>query len=246
MRLICLPTPLRAALLATALAAAAGPARADGTHGHAGGIATKSAKAVHAPFDVVHTRIAREDRALVFHMQVSGKAGRTRPTPSGKLAGSRVFSYVWPTSFDPAEVSLEATVRPLDFLAISAGAQGYAGAIIALTADLTREEHRSKGMAMIGMSIGATFPEGSQPRLPKTWPGLPLLIDSPGWSPSFERGSVNVRVPFDNVSALQSLKFDGVTAALRVNASMHAPLLCVAQVFKVASGDLSLPGQVDR
>ena len=90
------------------------------------------------------------------------------------------------------------------------------------------------------------IPEGSQPRLPKTWPGLPLLIDSPGWSPSFERGSVNVRVPFDNVSALQSLKFDGVTAALRVNASMHAPLLCVAQVFKVASGDLSLPGQVDR
>jgi hypothetical protein len=57
---------------------------------------------------------------------------------------------------------------------------------------------------------------------------------------------VNVRVPFDNVSALQALKFDGVTAALRVNASLHTPLLCVAKVFKVASGDLSLPGQVDR
>ncbi|MCY1557075.1 hypothetical protein D9M68_938900 [compost metagenome] len=88
--------------------------------------------------------------------------------------------------------------------------------------------------------------EGSKPRLPRTWPGLPLLIDSPGWSPTFERDSVNVRVPFDNVAALQSTKFDGVTAALRVSASLHAPLLCVAQVFKVASGNLSLPGQVDH
>ena len=40
--------------------------------------------------------------------------------------------------------------------------------------------------------------------------------------------------------------FDGVTAALRVNASMHSPLLCVANVFKVASGDLSLPGKVNQ
>jgi MFS family permease len=37
------------------------------------------------------------------------------------------------------------------------GTGAVAAAIIALTADLTREEHRSKGMAMIGMSIGATF-----------------------------------------------------------------------------------------
>lgn len=37
------------------------------------------------------------------------------------------------------------------------GTGAVAAAIIALTADLTREEHRAKGMAMIGMSIGATF-----------------------------------------------------------------------------------------
>ncbi|KQV84629.1 hypothetical protein ASD15_05465 [Massilia sp. Root351] len=30
------------------------------------------------------------------------------------------------------------------------------------------------------------IPEGAKPRLPKTWPGLPLLIDSPGWSPIFK------------------------------------------------------------
>jgi hypothetical protein len=30
-----------------------------------------------------------------------------------------------------------------------------------------------------------------------------------------------------------------------MDASVHAPLLCVADVFDVASGDLSLPGKVE-
>ncbi|MCX7627359.1 MAG: MFS transporter [Methylophilaceae bacterium] len=37
------------------------------------------------------------------------------------------------------------------------GTGAVAAAVIALTADLTREEHRAKAMAMIGMSIGVTF-----------------------------------------------------------------------------------------
>jgi MFS family permease len=37
------------------------------------------------------------------------------------------------------------------------GTGAIAAAVIALTADLTREEHRSKSMAVIGMSIGVTF-----------------------------------------------------------------------------------------
>lgn len=37
------------------------------------------------------------------------------------------------------------------------GTGAVAAAIIALTADLTREEHRAKSMAVIGISIGATF-----------------------------------------------------------------------------------------
>jgi hypothetical protein len=39
--------------------------------------------------------------------------------------------------------------------------------------------------------------------------------------------------------------FDGVTAGLRVNANLHAPLLCVARVFDVASGGLTLPGRIE-
>ncbi len=255
MRSISLSSPLRATWLVASLALA-GPALADGGHAHTGGIATAPAKAVHAPFDVVHTRISTEDNALVFHMQVSGKAGRTRPTKSGQLAGSRVFSYVWPTSLDPAEVGFEPQAGILAF-AVTAhpdfddtplfdeNGDGHlkndGGVWHSHWVVLQPDEACGQGALKV-----VDIPEGSRPRLPKTWPGLPLLIDSPGWSPSFERDSVNVRVPFDNVSALQTLKFDGVTAALRVNASLHTPLLCVAKVFKVASGDLSLPGQVDR
>jgi hypothetical protein len=36
------------------------------------------------------------------------------------------------------------------------------------------------------------------------------------------------------------------TGGLRVHAQVHAPLLCVVNVFDVASGDLSLPGKVNR
>lgn len=250
-----LPTTVRATLLVASLAAA-GPALADGGHPHTGGIATAPAQAVHAPFDVVHTRISTDDKALVFHMQVSGKAGHTRPTKSGQLAGSRVFSYVWPTSLDPAEVGFEPQAGILAF-AVTAhpdfddtplfdeNGDGHlkndGGVWHSHWVVLQPDEACGKGALKV-----VDIPPGGQPRLPKTWPGLPLLIDSPGWSPAFTRDSVNVRVPFDNVSALRALKFDGVTAALRVNASVHAPLLCVAKVFKVASGDLSLPGALDR
>ena len=55
-----------------------------------------------------------------------------------------------------------------------------------------------------------------------------------------------VVVPFDDIGVLTTAGFDGVTAALRVNASMHNPLLCVANVFKVGSGNLSLPGKVNQ
>ena len=53
-------------------------------------------------------------------------------------------------------------------------------------------------------------------------------------------------MPFDDIGVLNSASFDGVTAALRINASVHSPLVCVADVFKVASGKLSLPGKVNQ
>jgi len=40
--------------------------------------------------------------------------------------------------------------------------------------------------------------------------------------------------------------FDGVNAALRVHASVHAPLLCVADVFEISLDDRSRPASIER
>lgn len=103
------------------------------------------------------------------------------------------------------------------------------------------------------MAIKATFYHAGcdvcvtaeQARLPRTWPGVPILIDSPNWQTTIMGATVEVRVPFDTIAAVNAGGFDVVTAGLRINASVHAPLLCVANVFKIASGDLSLPDRVN-
>jgi hypothetical protein len=49
-------------------------------------------------------------------------------------------------------------------------------------------------------------------------------------------------VPHKDIGFADSFNFDGVTAGLRINANLHAPLLCVSHVNDIASGNLSLPG----
>lgn len=243
-------------LLLTALSAIfAGTAFAhDGDH--AGGIATKASKAVKAPFDIVHTKISTKGNVAVFHMAVSGKAGASRPAKSGKLAGSSVFSYVWPTSMDPSVVGFEPKAGILAF-AVTTHPDFDDTPLFDENGDGKFDNdgdlwHSHWVVLKPDAACGADalkvvdIPAGAKPRLPKTWPGLPILIDSPGWTPAFHKESVEVRVPFDDIGVVQAGTFDGVTAALRVNASVHEPLLCVVDVFKVASGDLSLPGKVDK
>ncbi|WDZ94863.1 hypothetical protein Herbaro_15400 [Herbaspirillum sp. WKF16] len=250
-----LKTSLLAAAILAGLAGLAGTAAAHDKP-HQGGIAGKPDQAVNAPFDIVHTRITTEGKVAIFHMAVSGKAGAIHPAKSGKLAGSEVFSYVWPTSLDPSVVGFEPKSGILAFAVTSHpdfddtplfdengdGDPNNDGDVwhshwVVLQPDAACGKDALKVV---------DIPAGAKPRLPKTWPGLPILIDSPGWSPSFKGGVVEVRVPFDDIGAVEAGAFDGVSAALRVNASVHSPLLCVTNVFKVASGNLSLPGKVNR
>jgi len=51
---------------------------------------------------------------------------------------------------------------------------------------------------------------------------------------------LSATMPFADIGAVAEAKFGGVTAALRVNANIPAPLLCDTDVFDAASGDLSL------
>ncbi|MCK9538354.1 hypothetical protein [Dokdonella sp.] len=253
-------TPLRTLpaglAIACALALGVSPVLAHGNGEHTGGLHSKPDKEVRAGFDIVHTRIQLQGNTAIFHMAVSGAAGISKPSPIGKLAGSRVFSYVWPTTLDPYLVGFERKSGILA-LAVTAhpdfddtplfdengdGDPGNDGDLwhthwVVLQPDAACGKDALKVV---------DIPKGETPRLPRTWPGLPILIDSPGWDPLFRSDTLEVRVPFDDIRPLREAGFDGVTAALRVNADVHSPLLCVTDVFKVASGDLSLPGRTER
>lgn len=50
--------------------------------------------------------------------------------------------------------------------------------------------------------------EGTAPTLPLTWPGLPIFIDSPGYSPVFDGDEVVVNVPFAQGTDLSGVKYD--------------------------------------
>ncbi len=223
---------------------------------HIGGIKAPASKSTLAPFDIIHTKITTEGNVATFHMAVTGKAGESKPTATGKLAGSNVFSYVWPTSIDSSEVGFE---RNAGILALATTAHPdfddtplYDENGDGDTANdgnvwhshwVVLQPNAQCGEGALGV---VDIPEGTKPRLPKTWPGLPILLDSPGWNPTFNHESVEVRVPFDEIGVVENASFDGVTAGLRVNQSVHAPLLCVVNVMDVASGDLSLPGKVNQ
>lgn len=243
--------------LASAAAIAVIGASSAWSHGsHEGGIAAPHSAGVSAPFDLIHAKISTEGNVAVFHIGVSERAGESKPAPTGQLAGSDVFSYVWPTTIDPYEVGFERNAGILALAVTSHpdfddtplfdengdGNTGNDGAIwhshwVVLGPDDTCGDGALKVIDIA---------EGAKPRLPRTWPGFPILLDSPGWDPTFVGDTVEVRVPFDDIAVVESAAYDGVTAGLRVNESIHAPLLCVVDVFDVASGDLSLPGRVNE
>lgn len=240
-------------LLGGSLVLALGPAAAATAAAH-GSIATAAGSGEPADFDIVETRLSTDGRNVVFAMTVRGTAGATRPSVTGALAGADVYSYVWPTSLDPVVVGF----------APAAGILAFAVTIHPDFDDTPLFDENNDGdpsndgvvwhshwVVLVedaacadGTLKVADIPAGATPPLPKTWPGLPLLIDSPGWSPVFAGPEVAVRVPFDDLGTVAAMQFDGVTAGLRVNESIHAPLLCVVRVFDVASGDLSLPGRL--
>ncbi len=243
------------AFAATMLSLGIAGASAHGDNEHTGGVKAKSGNAERASFDVIHAKITTTGNTAVFHMGVSGKAGETKPTPTGKLAGSKVFAYVWPTTVDPSQVGFDPDSGILG-LAVTAHPDFDDTPLYDENGDGNLGNdgnvwHSHWVVLGPGAECGEDalkvidIPEGQEPQLPKTWPGLPILIDSPGWDPVFEGDTVEVRVPFTEIGAVQEANYDGVTSGLRVNANVHAPLLCIENVFDVASGDLSLPGKVE-
>ncbi|MBK6467268.1 MAG: hypothetical protein IPF96_10710 [Rhodobacter sp.] len=208
-----------------------------------------------AEFDILAAAVTRAGNEVTFRMRLAGQAGAAIPDPAGALAGAPVWSYVWPTSLDPTTVGFEGGTGILALAATSHpdfddtplededgdgdtandGAKWHSHWVV-----LTPSEACGPGALSV-----RDIPEGETPQLPPTWPGLPLFIDSPGFPPAFDAADISVTVTLPEGQSAAGASYDGVTAALRVNGNVHAPLLCVTDVFDVASGDLSLPGKID-
>lgn len=201
-----------------------------------------------APFDVVRAIVTLQGEDVIFRMEVRDGAGGETPRPNGAFEGSEVYAYVWPTTLNSAAAGFEAD-QGLLALAVTFhpdfddGARDRPNRDVWHTHWVVLVPDEACGPAALKVR---DIPQGVTPRLPRTWPGLPLLIDSPDLPPSFAGPAVEVRVPRDALDGVEGMRFDGVTAGLRVNADLHEPLLCVTNVFDVASGDLSLPGRVTR
>jgi len=237
---------------AITMAFAALPAAAHGPNGD--GIQAAKAADGNPDFDIIHAKVSRQDNVATFHMGVAGEVGNTLPTPAGELAGAPAYAYVWPTSIDSYEAGFE---RDAGILALAVATHpdfddtplfdengdkdtGNDGGTWHTHWVVLKPDERCGEGALTVVDI----PKGTTPRLPKTWPGLPILLDSPGWEPVIESDTVEVKVAFDNAAALDTASYDGVTAGLMVNKNIHAPLFCVSNVLDVASGDLSLPGKI--
>ena len=200
---------------------------------------------VNAAFDIVETRITTDRGHAIFRTRVRASAGVEKPRATGKFEGSDVYAYVWPTSLNSSDVGFEKD-QGIVALAVTFHPDFDDAAKGAKNRDrwhphwvVLGEDKACPG----GLKV-RDIPAGTRPTLPKMWPGVPLLIDSPEYRTELKGESVEVHVPLAEIGAIADAKFDGVTAGLKVNANLHAPLLCVQNVFKVASGNLSLPGKV--
>jgi hypothetical protein len=52
-------------------------------------------------FDIVSASATTDGRLATFAMELAGDAGSLMPAATGKLPGSEVAAYVWPTALDP-------------------------------------------------------------------------------------------------------------------------------------------------
>jgi len=202
-----------------------------------------------AAFDITLASATTDGRLTTFMMEVAGVAGSVKPVPIGQLQGAKVQSYVWPTSLDPSVVGFDKASGILA-LAITAhpdfddtplfdenqdgdpandGKDWHSHWVV-----LVEAESCGAGLKVRDISPGVDL-------MPATAPMLPIALDSPGMSPILNGRMAKITVP---VSATETITFDAVTAELQVNENGEVPLLCVNSVHDIASGDLSLPGQV--
>lgn len=191
---------------------------------------------------------------LVFEVEVAGTAGATAPEPRGGMDGAPVLGYVFPTTLEPADVgfrtgdgtvALAVTSHP-DFddtpLWDENGNRRYDddGVVFHTHWVVLVPDDRVPG----GLAVAEIAESEVASVLPPTHPGMPMLLDSPGYSVVLRGPSLKVLVPASRVYGRTDFRYDAVTAYMEVGPGADRPLLGVYHVYEVLSGDLSLPYEV--
>jgi len=189
---------------------------------------------------------------LVFEMEVKGEAGATTPEPAGQLHGAPVLGYVFPTNLSPTAVGFDDTEGILAFAVTSHpdfddtplwdenNDRNYEndGKIFHTHWVVLVEDDRVGG----GLSVKEFKKEDKSVVLPPTNAGMPMYLDSPGFSVVLQSKKLKVVVPAQRVNHQTGFNFDGVSAYMEVNTDDNSrPMLGVYSVFDLLSGDLSLP-----
>ncbi|GAB5535993.1 MAG: hypothetical protein Rubg2KO_22420 [Rubricoccaceae bacterium] len=205
-----------------------------------------------ADLDLTAARVRHLDDLglLVFEQDVAGTAGATRPEAAGRVDGAPVLGYVFPTTLSPSDVgfraddgivALAATSHP-DFddtpLWDEDNSGDYAddGIVFHSHWVLLGPDDRVAG------GLAAIETQRIDEDLPPTAPGMPMYLDSPGFSVVLRGSTLRLLVPLDRVGGRTDFQFDAVAAYMEVNQSDDTrPLLGVYEVYDVLSGDLSLP-----
>lgn len=244
------------ALAALPLAAFAGGDHGSHAVNQADAVTSEADASKVADFDILAAHVHRDGRVVTFHMTTNGVAGSSQPEATGQFQGSAIWAYVWPTSLNPSTVGFEADTGILALAAtnhpdfddtplfdenVDGDTGNDGGHWHSHWVVLVPNEDCGPGALSV-----RDIPEGTEPAMPATWPGVPMFLDSPGFTPVFDGPEIKINVTLSEAGAeaIDGQSYDGVTSALKVNADLHAPFACVTDVWDVASGDLSLPGQV--
>jgi len=203
-------------------------------------------------FDILSAEARANGRIVTFQMTLAGKAGTETPAPTGKLRGAAVHAYAWPTTLDPAVAGFAAKSGILALVVTSHpdfddtplydengdGDPGNDGK--------TWHSHwvvlaKEPACGPAGLKVRDISPGED---LPASAPGLPLALDSPGYTPLLKDNVLTVNGTTREPKASIGAGFDAVTAKLRVHPEGKTPLLCITEVMDIASGKLDLSGKI--
>ena len=192
---------------------------------------------------------------LVFEQKVVGKAGGTTPMARGQLHEAPVLSYVFPTTLASTDVGFSA-VEGVVALAVTShpdfddtplwdedGNRDYDddGVVFHTHWVVLGPDERVAG----GLAVKAFAKEDASVVLPPTNPGMPMYMDSPGFSVVLRGDTLKVLVPAQRAGGRTDFQYDAVTAYMEVSTEGDRPMLGVYHVYEVLSGDLSLPFKVE-